>query len=218
MEEIIKDIRFRLRKAMNGIVSASMRQKGVEYKLNFGVSIPEIKAIATAYQPNEELAQWLWSQDVREHKILATILYPHEAFTKEQAENWAGDIRHQEIAELFCINLLQHLAFAKELAEQWIKDDREYVKVCGFLLYVRLYKQGNTTLSADYLLAEAKKTIDSGISHPQRAAVLALKHYGRQGKTESNAVLDSFKDYQHSESSVKQETYNDLAFEFEYYQ
>lgn len=218
MEETIKDIRLRLRQAMNGIVSASMRQKGVEYKLNFGVAIPEIKKIAANYKPDKELAKWLWSQDVREHKILSTLLYPHEAFTKEEAESWAGDIRHQEIAELLCINLLQHLAFAKELAEEWISDDREYVKVCGFLLYVRLYKQGNTTLSADHLLAEAKQVIDSGISQPQRAAVLALKQYGRQGKTATKTVLDSFNEYQHSESNVKQEIYNDLKFEFEYYQ
>jgi len=89
-----------MRKAMNGIVSASMRQKGVHYKLNFGVSIPEIRNIAQSYEPNEELAKWLWNEDVREHKILATLLYPLEAFKEEMAATWVGDICYQEIGTI----------------------------------------------------------------------------------------------------------------------
>ena len=33
---------------MNGVISTSMRQKGMNYKLIFGVPIPEIKHIAAA--------------------------------------------------------------------------------------------------------------------------------------------------------------------------
>lgn len=217
MEETIKDIRIRLRKAMNGVVSASMRQKGMEYKLNFGVSIPEIKNIASVYTPNIELAKWLWTQDVREHKILATLLYPREAFTEEDAESWVGDIRNQEIAEQFCTNLTQHLSFAPSLAESWVSDERENVKTSGFLLYARLYTQGNNSLSSDKLLTEAKAVIDKGVSRPQRAALLALKRYGRQEEAQAEAVLNHFNTYLNSDSKERQEFYKDLKFEFEYY-
>lgn len=218
MEEIIKDIRFRLRKAMNGIVSASMRQKGVEYKLNFGVSIPEIKTIASAYTPDAELAKWLWTQDVREHQILATLLYPRESFTAEDAENWVSAIRYQEIAEQFCTNLAQHLPFAPALAERWICDERENVKVVGFLLYARLYTQGIANLPHDKLFVEAKKILDQGVSRPQRAALLALKRYGRQNKSQAETVLRLLEEYQHADSKEKQEFYNDLKFEFTYFE
>lgn len=217
MEEIIKEIRFRLRKAMNGIVSNSMRQKGVEYKLNFGVSIPEIKTIAADYTPDTELAKWLWAQDVREHKILATLLHPHDTFTEKEAESWVGDIRYQEIAEQFCTNLAQHLMFAPLLAERWICDERENVKVTGFLLYSRLYTQGNNSLPSEKLLTEAKAIIDKGVSRPQRAALLALKRYGRQKESQAETVLNYFNTYSTSDSKEKQEFYNDLKFEFEYY-
>lgn len=218
MEEIINDIRFRLRKAMNGIVSASMRQKGVTYKLNFGVSIPEIKTIASAYTPDAKLAKWLWTQDVREHKILATLLYPREAFTEEEAESWVGDIRYQEIVEQFCANLAQHLPFAPSLAERWICDERENVKVAGFLLYARLYTQGIANLPDAKLLAEAKKILDQGISRPQRAALLALKRYGRQTESQAKSVLSMLEEYEHADSKEKQEFYNDLKFEFAYFE
>jgi Predicted DNA alkylation repair enzyme len=217
MEEVIKDIRFRLRKAMNGIVSASMRQKGVEYKLNFGVSIPEIKKIASAYAPDAALAKWLWAQDVREHKILATLLYPPASFTAEEAENWVNEIRYQEIAEQFCTNLTQYLSFAPALAERWIGDERENVQISGFLLYARLYTQRNNSLSAEKLFAEAKSVIDQGFSRSQRAALLALKRYGRQNEAQAATVLNYFNTYSDSDSKEQQEFYKDLKFEFEYY-
>ncbi len=218
MEEIIKDIRFRLRKAMNGIVSDSMRKKGVEYKLILGVSIPEIKLIASAYKPDAELAKWLWEQDVREHKILATMLYPIDTFTEEEAEKWVGEIRYQEIVEQFCHNLAQHLPFAVSLAERWICDERDNVKVAGFLLYARLYSKGKQTPSLEKLFSEAKTVFNQGISRPQRAALLALKRYGRLGTAQAASVLDYVKEYKDSDSPEKQEFYNDLKFEFEYYE
>lgn len=218
MEETIKDIRVRLRQAMNGVVSASMRKKGVVYKINFGVNLLDIKKIASKYEQDKDLAEWLWIQDVREHKILATLLYPHNLFTEEQAWLWVKEIAHQEIAEQVCTNLFQHLTFAERLAQSWISDVEEYVKVCGFILYARLYTKGNSTLSAEDMLAEAKKTIDSGEGRCQRAALLALKRYGRQGETETQTVLDYMDEYQNSASKEKQEFYNDLKFEFEYYQ
>lgn len=217
MEEIIKDIRFRLRKAMNGVVSASMRREGMEYKLNFGVSIPEIKVIASAYTPNAELAKWLWTQDVREHKILATLLYPREAFTEEDAESWVGDIRYLEIVEQFCANLAQHLSFASTLAERWISDERENVKTSGFILYARLFTKGYNLSSPDSLLKEAKMILDKGISRPQRAALLALKRYGRQEEAQAERVLQYFSTYADADLIEKNEFYKDLKFEFEYY-
>ena len=50
---------------MNGVISTSMRQKGMNYKLIFGVPIPEIKHIAAAHEPDAELARALWKEDVR---------------------------------------------------------------------------------------------------------------------------------------------------------
>ena len=65
MNDIIKKIRTDLRLAMNGVVSSSMRDKGADYKLNFGVDLPRIKGIAKKYEPNVDLAKELWKLDVR---------------------------------------------------------------------------------------------------------------------------------------------------------
>ena len=43
LQDEIREIRKELRLAMNGVISTSMREKGIVYKLNFGVPYPEIK-------------------------------------------------------------------------------------------------------------------------------------------------------------------------------
>ena len=40
VKEQLKDIKTQLRLSMNGVVSQSMREKGLDYKLNFGVELP----------------------------------------------------------------------------------------------------------------------------------------------------------------------------------
>ena len=73
LQDEIREIRKELRLAMNGVISTSMREKGIVYKLNFGVPYPEIKGIARKHKPNGELAAALWKEDIREFKILATV-------------------------------------------------------------------------------------------------------------------------------------------------
>lgn len=89
-----------------------MREKGLVYKLNFGVELPRIKGIAAGYEKDHSLAQALWKEDIRECKILAGLLQPVESFLPEIADIWVEDIRNIEIAELTCMNLFQHLPYA----------------------------------------------------------------------------------------------------------
>ena len=55
LQDELKEIRTQLRLAMNGVISTSMREKGIVYKLNFGVPLPEIKQIAATHKPDSEL-------------------------------------------------------------------------------------------------------------------------------------------------------------------
>ena len=69
----LKEIKTQLRMAMNGTASASMREKGLAYKLNFGVELPRLKQIAAQYEKNHELAQALWKENIRECKNPLTV-------------------------------------------------------------------------------------------------------------------------------------------------
>ena len=141
LHEQLKDIKTQLRLSMNGAVSQSMREKGLVYKLNFGVELPRIKGIAAAYEKDHTLAQALWKEDIRECKILAGLLQPVETLLPEIADIWIDTMPTVEIAELTSMNLFQHLPYAPAKAFRWIADERELAQVCGFLTIARLLQK-----------------------------------------------------------------------------
>ena len=90
LHQRLKDIKTQLRLSMNGAVSQSMREKGLVYKLNFGVELPRIKGIAAGYEKDHSLAQSLWKEDIRECKILAGLLQPGERFPARDSRYLGG--------------------------------------------------------------------------------------------------------------------------------
>ena len=95
LHQQIKDIIAQFRLFMNGMVSQSMREKGLDYKLNFGIEYPRIKEIAARYTPSHELAQALWKENIRESNIMAGLLQPVDTFYPEIAEIWIEGMAYQ---------------------------------------------------------------------------------------------------------------------------
>ena len=122
LQDEIREIRKQLRLAMNGVISTSMREKGIVYKLNFGVPYPEIKEIARKHKPNGELAAALWKEDIREFKILATFLQPAETLPLDEAKRWVKEIPYLEIAEHCCRNLFVHLPYMEDFTFDLVAD------------------------------------------------------------------------------------------------
>ena len=191
IQEQIKDIKGQLRLAMNGAVAQSMREKGLAYKLNFGVELPRLKAIASGYAKNHELAQALWKEDIRESKILAGMLQPVDTFYPEIADIWVESMRYPEIAELTCMNLFQYLPYAPSKSFEWIADGREYFQYCGFLLAARLLARGMelNERSVDELLDQAQAALLSDSFLPRKGATVCLKKLGLQSKANASKVL-----------------------------
>lgn len=179
LQEQLKEIKTRLRLSMNGVISQSMREKGLVYKLNFGVELPRIKAIAADFTPEHALAQALWKEDIRECKIMAGLLQPVDSFLPEIADIWVEDIRNIEIAELTCMNLFRNLPYAPSKSFHWMADEREYVQVCGFLTIARLLmKKGDMAPRAENeFLDQAVTAFLSGSYHVRNAAMTALRRF-----------------------------------------
>lgn len=219
MDEIVRQIRKKLRLAMNGVVSTSMREKGIDYKINFGVSLPRLKTMATEFAPSAELASRLWKENVRELKILATLLYPASEFTAEQADEWVRQINNTELVEQFCMNLMQNTTFAKEVALRWIDASEEFVKLAGFILLTRLFmlKQDIDEVSALHILKASDREFEQAPSRLALAALNTLKRMGRVSGQNASDILFFFKQKETETNQIKHEIVEDLKFEFEYY-
>ena len=132
---------------MDGAVAQSMRDKGVDYKLNWGATLPRLREMADEIRPADEDSQYelsieLWKENVRECKILATMLMPPERMLPEVCDIWMEQIPSQEMAEQVAFNLWQHLPYAAEKAYQWIASEQEYYQLCGFHVLTRLFMNG----------------------------------------------------------------------------
>ena len=217
LHEQLKDIKTQFRLAMNGAVSQSMREKGLVYKLNFGVELPRIKQIAARYEPNHELAQALWKEDIRECKILATLLQPVETFLPEIADIWVESIRNIEMAELASMNLFCRLLYAPQKSLQWMADEREYVQVCGFLTAARLLMQKGDVdgRTENELLDQAIAAFLSGSYHVRNAAAAVIRRFMQHSRENAFRMCRRVEAMKDSASPDEQLLYNLVKAEAE---
>lgn len=210
LHEQLKDIKTQLRLSMNGAVSQSMREKGLVYKLNFGVELPRIKAIAAAYEKDHALAQALWKEDIRECKILAGLLQPVDSFLPEIADIWVENIRNIEIAELTCMNLFQYLPYAPAKSFHWIAAEDEYTQVCGFLTIARLLmKKGDMDERVENeFLDQAIAAFLSGSYHVRNAALTAIRRFMQHSEENAFRVCRRVDEMKDSSSESEQLLYN----------
>ncbi len=141
-EEKVKEIKQSFRLLMNGVSSHSMREKGLDYHLNWGVSLPHLQEMASEYGKDYDLAIALWKEDIRECKILATLVMPAEQMPTEVAEIWMEQIRSQEMAEMCALYVFQYLDAAPMLAFRWIASERDLEQICGCHVLARLFSRG----------------------------------------------------------------------------
>ena len=140
--EKLKAIKRSFRTVMNGVASHSMREKGVGYKLNWGVSLVHLREMAATYGKDYDLAIALWKEDIRECKILATLIMPAERLLPEVADIWLEQTTSQELAEMLAANLLKDVSYAPEIAYRWMASDSDIRQICGFSILSRLFMRG----------------------------------------------------------------------------
>ena len=189
ISEQVKEIKQSFRQMMDGAVAKSMRDKGVGYKLNWGATLPRLREMADEirlsvnHQPSSftvyDLAIALWKEDVRECKILATMLMPPERMLPEVCDIWMEQMPSQEMAEQASFNLWQHLPYAAEKAYQWIASDKEYYQLCGFHVLTRLFMNGQepNERGINEFLDQAIVAIQGPYMSVRKAAIQSVRRF-----------------------------------------
>ena len=139
INEQVKEIKQSFRLMMDGTIAQSMRDKGVNYHLNWGATLPRLQEKAAEIGKNYDLAIALWKENVRECKILATMIMPPNEVLPEVIDIWVEQIDAVEIAEQAAFNLFQHLPFAAEKADQWLASPEDLTQMCGYHVLTRLF-------------------------------------------------------------------------------
>lgn len=142
LHDKIKKIKQSFRYKMNGVAAQSMREKGVEYKINWGINLFQLKEMAREYGKDYDLAIELWKEDIRECKILATLIMPAQHMDPDIVDIWMEQIHSQELVEMVSFNLFQYLDYAPVLAYRYIASDKDLYQMCGYMILARLFIKG----------------------------------------------------------------------------
>lgn len=184
LAESVRGIKRALRGVMNGPVSTSMREKGLTYKVNFGVELPRLQAMAAELPHCAELAAALWKENIRECRLLAGMLMPPEKFGADLAEVWVEQMRFTEEAECTVMHLMCRTTWASEKAFAWIAAEESMKELCGFLILARLFMNGAvpTDRDAQEFLDQTAAALHSGTMPVRLAARKALLKFMSLGE------------------------------------
>ena len=179
----MKAIKQAFRLMMDGAVAQSMRQKGLDYHLNWGATLPRLREMADEYGKNYELAIALWKENVRECKILATMIMPAEKVLPEVIDIWMEQTPTTEIAEQAAFNLYQYLPYAPEKAYTWIASDRELYQLCGFHILSRLFMNGQepNERGINEFVDQALAALQGESMIVRKAAMMAMQRFANLG-------------------------------------
>lgn len=194
INEKVKEIKRSFRLQMNGVASHSMRQKGADYKINWGLSLVDLQDMAKQYGKDYHLAIALWKEDVRECKVLATLIMPTEKMLPEIVEVWVEQIKSQDMAEVACFNLFQHLDYAPVLAYQWMASDKDIYQICAYQLLSRLFMKGHepNERGINEFIDQAAVALQSkhvGVRHAAMNSIVRFMELGENYREIANKAM-----------------------------
>jgi hypothetical protein len=187
--------------------------------VNFGVSVLSLKKMAKGIGQNHDLAQLLWAENIRELKILATLVQPAETFSVQLANDWVKNITLPEQAEQACMNLFQHLQGARGLALDWLSQEPEMVRFTAWHLMARVVKLNGdfTGDEFDFILKQAMRDLESHQLNLFNGALLGLKRVGVVNKFFGEEILKNVEKLSLPNGEKQRQIVEDLKFEYEYY-
>lgn len=179
----VKEIKQSFRQMMDGSVAKSMRDKGVDYKLNWGATLPRLQAKAAELGKNYDMAIALWKENVRECKILATMMMPADQVLPEVIDIWMEQTDTQEIAEQAAYNLYQYLPYAPEKAYSWMASEKELYQLCGFHVLSRLFmnKQEPNERGINEFIDQALAALQGNSLPVKKAAMSCMQRFAELG-------------------------------------
>jgi len=208
--EIIAQIRQR----MNGAVVESMLESGIIYKVNYGVTVPELQQIAQPYKGDHDLAIRLFDEDIRECKIIASMIDDPDKVTGDQIDTWSEEFINQEIVEQLCSNLLWKSDFALPRSFEWCLEEDALLKKAGLLIAGHRASDNSVkdSIFEPYIniVEELAETEDELVSN---SAIYALREIAKRSESLKDKVFQAADRMSASDFGIATWIGNQLLFE-----
>ena len=212
----IQEIIEKIKRHMHGSVSEALSQHGIEYKVNYGVSIPELQNIAQNYIGNHNLALELFQLDIRECKILASLIDDPSKVSGEQIDKWAQSFTNVEIVEQVCSNLFWKSDYILSRSIEWCLSCDELMQRAGLIIAARTASNLDIKDTVfDPYLEVIENFDDSQFAYNKSTIAFALRQIGKRSDEFSEKVIALAQRIAESEDEHRAWVGNQLLFDLE---
>ena len=155
---------------------------GIHADHALGVAMADMKRIGARFDRSHQLAEELWSTQVYEARIVASMLDEPARVTRAQMDRWCADFDNWAICDTVCFNLFDRAPDAWTRLAPWSARPELYVKRAAFALLWSLALHDRTADDERFVaaleLAEREATDDRPLV--TKGIRMAIKAVGRR--------------------------------------
>jgi 3-methyladenine DNA glycosylase AlkD len=179
-----------------------MARFGINPSNTYGVSIPQLRAIAKRVGKNHGLAQELWASGIHEARILAGIIDDPRMVTEKQLDRWVREFDSWDVCDQCCSNLFGETEFAYKKAFEWSSKEGEFVKRAGFVMMAVLAVHDKNAKDEEFMkfLPIIKIKSDDERNFVKKAVNWALRQIGKRNFDLNVAAIKTAKEIQEIDS------------------
>lgn len=180
-----------------------MARFGIDISKAYGVKIPEIRKIAKFYRYNHGLALELWSTNIHEARILATLIDKPDLVSTEQMDEWVSDFYSWDLCDQCCMNLFVFTPFVFDKITAWSQKEAEFEKRAAFALLASAAvhrKEENDNTFINYLPLIEKAAVDER-NFVKKAVNWALRQIGKRNRNLHKYALQAAEKLAENEKS-----------------
>ena len=88
-----------------------MGDKGVGYKVNWGVGLYEVKKMGEEYGKEYEVGMEVWKEDMGEWKIVGRVMMGGDKMVGEMRDLWMEEVEREEMGEMVGLKVLEEVDY-----------------------------------------------------------------------------------------------------------
>ena len=187
------DILKRLRAAGSAANVVGMARYGIRPAKAYGVATPVIRSIAKELRNNPDLASALWSTNVLEARMLATMIADPLQIPEEEVERWVREFDCWSVCDSACIGLLWKTPFAWRTVREWSRREPEYERRAAFALLAGLAVHDKKASDKQFraALRLISKAAGDERNFVKKAVNWALRQIGKRNTGLREAAIDT---------------------------
>ncbi|MFC2017079.1 DNA alkylation repair protein [Chloroflexota bacterium] len=196
------DILNKLRGLSDPKAVEGMARFGINPKNTFGVSVPNLRAIAKEAGKDHVLAQQLWASGIHEARILASMIDDPKMVTEEQMESWVKDFDFWDVCDQCCMNLFDKTSLAYRKAVEWSAKEEEFIKRASFAMMACLawHDKNADDRQFEPFFSIMKREATDNRNFVKKAVNWALRQIGKRNLNLNGKAIENAREIQEIDS------------------